>query len=137
MEILPQQDRRNGERIPCVQVCPYELTKFSSHDKVDFSKGHGFTINVSVRGFLLMLPQPLDEKQIFGNKAPSEADKKRATRLAEVCRTRPLPVTVRTTMHLAGVRLLFEAPPNSSESNRLISHVSLQSGSRQGLPCNF
>jgi hypothetical protein len=64
-----------------------------------------------------MLPQPVDEKQIFEIKAPSEADKKRATRLVEVCWTRPLPVTDRTTMHLAGVKLLFEPPPNSSESN--------------------
>jgi len=65
MEILPQQERRDGERIPCVQVCPYEPTKFSSQDKVDLSKGRGLTINVSVRGWLLMLSQPVDEKQIF------------------------------------------------------------------------
>lgn len=89
----------------------------SSQDKVDLSKGRGFTINASVRGLLLMLPQPLDEKRMFEIKAPSEADRKRATRLAEVCWTRSFPVTVRTTMHLAGVRLLFEAPPNGSESN--------------------
>ena len=111
MEICTQQDRRNSERVRSIQVCPYELTKFSRKDKVALSKGRGFTINVSVGGLLLLLPQAVDEKQVFEIKAPSVADKRRDTRLVEVCWTHPLPVTVRTTMHLAGVRLLFEPPP--------------------------
>lgn len=117
MEILTQQDRRDSERVPCIQVCPYELTKFSGQDKVDLSRGRGFTINASAGGLLLLLPQAVDEKQIFEIKGPSIPDNSYATRLVEVCWTKPLPVTARTTMHLAGVRLLFEPPPNSPERN--------------------
>jgi c-di-GMP-binding flagellar brake protein YcgR len=112
MEMLSQQDRRDSVRVSCIQVCPYELTKFSSQDKVELSKGWVFTINMSVGGLLLLLPQPIDEKQILEIKAPSIADERRATRLVEVCWTRSLPVTARTTMHLAGARLLFEPPAN-------------------------
>ncbi len=114
MDTLTQQDRRDNERVPCIQVCPYELTKFSSPDKVDLSKGRGFTINVSVGGLLLLLPQTVDQKQIFEITASSLADERRATKLVEVCWTRPLPLAARTTMHLAGVRLLFEPPHNGS-----------------------
>ena len=117
MEVLTRQDRRDGKRVPCIQVCPYELAKFSNQNKVDLSKGRGFTINGSVGGLLLLLPQAVDQKQIFEIKGPSIPDMRCATRLVEVCWTRPLPVTARTTMHLAGVRLLFEPPPNRSETN--------------------
>jgi hypothetical protein len=59
-----------------------------------------------------MLPQAIDEKQIFEIKSPSVAGQNHSTKLVEVCWTRPLPVNVRNTMHVAGVRFLFEPPSN-------------------------
>lgn len=103
-----QEERRDSERVSCVRVCPYELTKLSSGDRVEFSEGRAFTINMSSGGLLLLIPQAVREKQVFEIKAPSVADQKHSTKLVEVCWTRPLPVNLRATLHLAGVRFLFE-----------------------------
>ena len=52
------------------------------------------------------------ERQVFEIKVPSLADEMRTTKVVEVRWTRPLPVNVHTTMHLAGVKFLFEPPSN-------------------------
>jgi c-di-GMP-binding flagellar brake protein YcgR len=109
-EMASEQERRDSERVSCIRACPYELTKFSGSDQVEFSEGRAFTINMSFGGLLLLLPQTVDERQVFEITLPPVADKKRATKLVEVCWTRPIPVNNRTTMHLAGVRFLFEPP---------------------------
>lgn len=111
-EMPTQQERRDGERVSCIRVCPYELTKLSSGDQVEYSEGRAFSINMSSGGLLLLLPQAVGERQIFEIRVPSVADQKHSTKLVEVCWTRPLPVNVRNTMHFAGVRFLFEPPSN-------------------------
>lgn len=105
-----QQERRDSERVSCIRLCRYELTKPSGRDRVEFSEGRAIMINMSVGGLLLLLPQAVGERQVFEIQPPPVADEKRAAKLVEVCWTRPLPVAVSTTMHLAGVRLLFEPP---------------------------
>ena len=105
-----QQERRDSERISRVRLCPYELTKFSSGDLAELSEGRALTINMSLGGLLLLLPQPVSDRQVFEINSPSAMDETRKTKLVEVRWTRPLPVTVHSTMHLAGVRLLFEPP---------------------------
>jgi c-di-GMP-binding flagellar brake protein YcgR len=112
MEMATQRERRDSERVSCIRACPYELTKLSGGDRVEFSEGRAFTINMSVGGLLVLLPQIIGERQVFEIKVPPLAGKKRTTRLVEVCWTRPIPVNSRTTMHLAGVRFLFEPPSN-------------------------
>ena len=107
-----QQERRDSERVSCIRICPYELTKFSSGDQAEYSEGRAISINMSSGGLLLLLPQAIGERQIFEIKAPSVADQKHSTKLVEVCWTHPLPVNVRNTMHVAGVRFLFEPPSN-------------------------
>lgn len=110
-----QQERRDSERVPCMQSCTYELSRLSGSDVVELSEGHAFTIDMSGRGMLLFLPQAVSERQVFEIRAPSVAVDESTTKLVEVCWTRPLPVSAHTTMHLAGVRFLFE-PPTSIRS---------------------
>lgn len=110
IEMPTQQERRDGQRVSYIRVCPYELTALSGTDVIKLSEGRAFTINMSVGGMLLLLPQSVGERQVFEVKAPSVADEKQTTKLVEVRWTRPLPVKGHTTLHLAGVRFLFEAP---------------------------
>lgn len=105
-----QRERRDGERISCIRVCPYELTNVSNDDQAEFSEGRAFSVNISARGMLLLLPQTVGERQVLEIRTPSITGWQRATKLAEVRWTKPLAVSRRTTMHLAGVRFLFEAP---------------------------
>lgn len=107
-----QQERRGGNRVSCIRVCPYELTERSSTNGLELSEGRAFTINKSVGGMLLLLPQTVGERQVFEIKAPSIAAEQETTKLVEVRWTRPLPVRGHTTMYLAGVKYLFEAPSN-------------------------
>jgi len=106
------EERRDGDRVHCIRVCPYELTAVSKTDVMELSEGHAFTINVSVGGVLLLLPQSVGERQVFEIKAPSIAAEQETTMLVEGRWTRPLPVRGHTTMYLAGVKFLFEAPSN-------------------------
>ena len=106
-----QQERRNNERVARIHMCPYELSKISGSHRVDLSEGRAITINISVGGMLLLLPQAVDERRVFEITAPSVADEKHTTKLVEVRWIRPLPVTGHI-RYLAGVRFLFEPPFN-------------------------
>jgi len=106
----PRQERRNSDRVSRIRVCLYEIADLSSNETFEVSEGRALTLNMSSGGLLLKLPQPVGERQVFEIKAPSLADEIRTTKLVEVRWTRPLRVNVHTTMHLAGVKLLFEPP---------------------------
>ena len=106
---IPAQERRDSERVARVALCPYELTTFSSSASVDLSEGHAITLNISVGGMLLLLPQAVTERHVFEITAGKIADEKRRTKLVEVRWTRPLSVIGRT-LHLTGVKVLFEPP---------------------------
>lgn len=105
-----QQERRESERASRIRSCTYELSKVSGSDTVELSEGRACTINMSSGGMLLLLPQAVGERQVFEINAPSVADEEHTTKVVEVCWTRPLPVSAHITMHLAGVRFLFEPP---------------------------
>jgi hypothetical protein len=77
---------------------------------VKLRKGFGHAINKSVRGMLLLLPVPLNRRQVVEIQVPSEARKTPSTKLVEVCWTRPIPVSDRVKMYLAGTRFFFELP---------------------------
>jgi hypothetical protein len=102
--------RRDSKRAPCMLVCPFELTKFVNKSTVKLRKGFGHAINKSVRGMLLLLPVPLNRRQVVEIQVPSEARKTPSTKLVEVCWTRSIPVSARVKMYLAGTRFLFELP---------------------------
>lgn len=59
---------------------------------------------------LLLLPEPVNKRQVVEIQVPSKAKKKPSTKLVEVCWIRPIPVSARVKMYLAGTRLLFELP---------------------------
>jgi len=104
------EERRNSKRAPCRFVCPFKLTKFVDKSTVKLTKGFGHAINKSVRGMLLLLPVPLYKRQVVEIQVPSEARKTPSTKLVEVCWARPVPVSTRVKMYLAGTRFFFELP---------------------------
>jgi len=108
-----QQERRDSERVSCKLVCLFELTKLVDSSTVKLTKGSGHAINRSVRGILLLLPEEVNQRQVVEIQVPSKAKKKQSTKLVEVCWTRPIPVSARVKMYLAGTRFLFEIPDPS------------------------
>jgi len=104
------RERRDSKRAPCRLVCPFNLTKFVDKSTVKQTKGFGHAINKSVRGMLLLFPVPLNRRQVVEIQVPSEARKTPRTKLAEVCWARPISVSDRVKMYLAGTRFFFEVP---------------------------
>ena len=104
------EERRDSKRAPCRLVCPFKLIKFVDKSTVKLTNGFGHAINKSVRGMLLLLPVPLYKRQVVEIQVPSEARKTPGTKLVEVCWARPIPVSDRVKMYLAGTRLFFELP---------------------------
>ena len=105
------RERRDSKRTPCRLDCPFKLTKFVDKSTVKLTKGFGHAINKSVRGMLLLLPVPLNRRQVVEIQVPSEPRKTPRTKLVEVTWTRPIPVSDRVKMYLAGTRFFFELPP--------------------------
>jgi hypothetical protein len=104
------EERRDSKRAPCRLVCLFKLTKFVDKSTVKLTKGFGHAINKSVRGMLLLLPVPLNKRQVVEIQVPSEARKTLSTKLVEVCWARPISVSTRVKMYLAGTRFFFELP---------------------------
>jgi hypothetical protein len=100
-----QQERRVSERIPFGQTYPYELMRSAGGE---ISDGQGYVVNQSARGLLLMLPEKVDQRQIFEIRLLPDVNKKPITKLMEVCWTRPLPVGTQADLHLVGAQVLFE-----------------------------
>jgi hypothetical protein len=105
-----QRERRDRERISCKFVCPFELMRLVDSSTVKLTKGSGHAINRSIRGMLLLLPERVNKRQVVEIQAPSKVRKPQTTKLMEVCWTRPIPVSARVKMYLAGTRFLFELP---------------------------
>lgn len=59
---------------------------------------------------LLLLPEPVNKRQVVEIKVPSEGEKPQSIKLVEVCWTRHIPVSARVKLCLAGTRFLFELP---------------------------
>ena len=59
-----QQERRESARVPCKLVCPFELTKVVDSHTVKLIKGSGHAINRSVKGMLLLIPNPVNKRQV-------------------------------------------------------------------------
>ncbi|HSL02752.1 MAG TPA: hypothetical protein VK901_04350 [Nitrospiraceae bacterium] len=108
-----RQERRENERVASKLVCPFELTKCVDGRTVKWTKGSGHAINRSVKGMLLLLPEKVNARQVVEIHVPSGTRKKQSTKLMEVCWTRPISVSSRVKMCLAGSRFLFELPAPS------------------------
>jgi len=96
--------------VPCKLVCSFELTKLEDSSTAKLITGSGHAINRSVRGLLLLPPEQVNKRQVVEIQLPSKAKKKQSTKLVEVCWTRPISVSARVKMYLAGSRFLFKLP---------------------------
>jgi len=105
-----KEQRRKSERVPSMRACPYELTKRMGADAVMLTAGHAYSINSSVEGMLLLLPETVSKRQVFEIQVSAEARKTKSTKLGEVCWTRSILVNARVCMYLVGIRFLFELP---------------------------
>lgn len=104
------QERRRSERLPLIQSCPYELSSFPGGGEVELSHGHAVSVNISSGGMLFLMPQVPGERQVFQVQAPSITRQEAITKLVEVCWTRQVRIGVEASLHLVGVRFLFEPP---------------------------
>lgn len=109
IEMPTQHERRVSERVPFMRAYPYELMRPAD---AELSGGHGYAINRSVGGMLLLLPEKVDQRQVFEIRGQSEARKEPITELVEVCWTRSISVDAHVNLQLVGTRLLFEFPPS-------------------------
>lgn len=68
---------------------------------------------------LLLLPEPVNKRQVVEIQLPPKTKKQLGIKLVEVSWIRPIPVNARVKMYLAGTRFLFElpAPGQSSQSH--------------------
>ena len=110
IDMPTRQERRSSERVPCKLVYPFELTKLVDSSTAKLITGSGHVINRSIRGLLLLLPEQVNNRQVVEIQLLSKAKKKQSTKLVEVRWTRPIPVSARVKMYLAGSRFLFELP---------------------------
>jgi hypothetical protein len=108
-----QEERRDSDRVACKLVCFFELTTPAGADTVTLTTGSGHVINRSGRGMLLLLPEKVNKQQVVQIQVPSEVRKEQATKVVEVCWTRPIEVDDQAKMYLAGTRFLFEVPAPS------------------------
>lgn len=113
VDMLSEQKRRDSERQSCMQVYPYKLTRSVDSGTVQLREGAGYSINSSAGGMLLLLPEKVDQQQVFEIQVPSEARKKERTKLGEVRWTRPIPVDSCINMYLVGIRFLLNLPASS------------------------
>ena len=113
MEESANPDRRGGERVLQIQPCFYQFAQVAGYEVVKFSDGHALSLNTSPGGFLLLMPQPPERRQVFEVHTPLSTEEERAVKLVEACWTRELTFGPAGKVYLVGVRSLFEpAPPN-------------------------
>ena len=113
MEESANPDRRGGKRVLTVQPCFYQLAQVDGYEIVKISDGHALSLNTSVGGFLLLMPQPLGQRQVFEVHTPLSTEEEKAVKLVEACWTRELTFGAAGKVYLVGVRSLFElARPN-------------------------
>jgi len=108
MDMPIRRERRQRER--CKVVFPFELMRTVDSDTLTWIKGIGHAINRNVWGMLVLLPVPMNKRQVFEIEVPSESGKRQTARLVEVCWSRPIKVDARSKLYLAGTRFLFEVP---------------------------
>jgi hypothetical protein len=100
-------DRRRGARVLKIQPCFFQLAHIASHELVEFSDGHALSLNAGPGGFLLLMPQSPERKQVFEVHTPL-LEEESAVKLVETCWTRELTFGNTGKVYLVGVRSLFE-----------------------------
>jgi hypothetical protein len=93
-----------------MQVYPYELTRVLDSSTVQLREGAGYSINRSIGGMLLLLPEKVDTAQVFEIQELSEMKREESSKLGEVRWTRPVAVDSYGHMYLVGIRFLLDLP---------------------------
>jgi len=101
-------DRRGGKRVPKIQPCLYQLAQVAGYEIVEFSDGHALSLNTSSGGFLFLMPQLPERRQVFEVHTPLSTEEERAVKLVETCWTRELTFGTAGKVYLVGVKSLFE-----------------------------
>ncbi|THJ24750.1 MAG: PilZ domain-containing protein [Nitrospira sp. CG24E] len=105
-----EHKQRENKRVSSMQEHPYALIRHVDGSTVRLIEGSGYSINTSVGGMLLLLPEEVAKRQIFEIQVPSETRNEQLAKLGEVCWTRPIPVEASADMHLVGIRFLLKLP---------------------------
>ena len=113
MEESANPDRRGGTRVLKIQPCFYQLAQVAGYEIVEFSGGHALSLNSSSGGFLLIMPQPPERRQVFEVHTPLSTEEERVVKLVEACWTRELAFGATGKVYLVGVKSLFE--PGASQ----------------------
>jgi len=114
--MVTQQKRRESERLSRIQVYPYQLMQFVDGSTVQLREGAGCSINRSIGGMLLLLPEKVDTQQVFEIQVPPEMNREEFTKLGEVRWTRLIPVDSCLSMYLVGIRFLLNLPASSQST---------------------
>lgn len=101
-------DRRGGTRVLKIQPCFYQLAQVAGYEIVEFSDGHALSLNTSPGGFMLLMPEPPERRQVFEVHTPLSTEEERTVKLVEACWTRELAFGDAGKVYLVGVRSLFE-----------------------------
>ncbi len=108
MEESAHLDRRGSTRVLKIQPCFYQLARVAGYEIVEFSGGHALSLNTSSGGFLLIMPQPPERRQVFEVHTPLPTEEERVVKLVEACWTRELSFGTTGKVYLVGVKSLFE-----------------------------
>jgi len=101
-------DRRGGTRVLKIQPCFYQLAQVAGYEITEFSDGHALSLNTSPGGFMLLMPEPPERRQVFEVHTPLSTEEERTVKLVEACWTRELAFGDAGKVYLVGVRSLFE-----------------------------
>lgn len=101
-------DRRGSRRVQKIQPCVFQLAQVAGYEIVEFSDGHALSLNTSLGGFLLLMPQSPENRQVFEVHTPLSTEEERTVKLVEACWTRELTFGTVGKVYLVGVRSLFE-----------------------------
>jgi hypothetical protein len=100
--------RPRSQRVPIMQPCPYEMSRFLNEKRVAFSQGDALAVNISTRGMLLLMPQVPDLKQVFDICVPIAVKRVGPSTVVEARWTRQVSIdAARGSMHFVGVKFLF------------------------------
>lgn len=101
-------NRRGGRRVTRIRPCFYQLAHFHGHEIVEFSDGCALSLNTGSGGFLLLMPQPPERRQVFEVHTSLSTEEERTVKLVETCWTRELTFGAAGKVYLVGVKSLFE-----------------------------
>lgn len=113
MEESANPDRRGSTRVLKMQPCFYQLSQVAGYEIVEFSGGHALSLNTSSGGFLLLMPQPPERRQVFEVHTPLSTEEEGVVKLVEACWTHELAFGTTGKVYLVGVKSLFE--PGASQ----------------------